>query len=531
MVIEGSAVFDALDHARHQARQDVEHGRAETGRIEAQVRELVASRSAALLALARHYLPDLDRAHVDQTFDGVRSEILAIVARKEGRRRELDDKLRTTRETAATQDAAIRQVTDHLNDLVARRTDLEAQVAATLAKDPEFTRLSQAAAEAEILLHRNEQRIEEIRAEAAAKRPAFERNSLFRYLYDRGYGTPDYQASGLIRRLDGWVARLIDFSRARGGYQFLIRTPGLVEEEVERRRKAFDTLMRQVEALQTRQSDAAGLSDVLREGLKIGAERDRLTAALAETRADIGRIEAERNSLETERDTFYQEALEKLRDYLDRMRSDVLERHAQRSPETEDDTLASQSNEMARSIAELNDRLADLGRQRQAAESVQSGLDRLTTRFRQENFDSDRSYFENLPDLNNLLVRYQRGEIREEALWDALRGAQRFRPIRVEPSPRAGHPWDAPHSTTTAPSSAGLPDIVFSPAGRVLIGAMGQALDAALRQAAWRGVQRRESSPPSWAPSWNPAPERTAPPPSPPPSAGSGGGFTSGEGF
>lgn len=528
MVTEGATVFEALDRERSHARQEVERDRAEAAQVEAQVRELVASRGATLQALAKHYLPDLGASPIERSFEGIRAELQAIAAKKEGHRRELQERLAAARGETANEESALAERTQRLNALVARRGELESQVAAALGADPEFARLSREAAEAELMLHRNEQRVEEIRAEAAAKRPAFERSRLFRYLYERGYGTPSYQAQGTIGRLDAWVARLIDFPQARTGYEFLVRTPALVESEVARRREAFDALMGQVEALQERESESAGLTAVLREGQSLGAERDQAVAALARSRQQIAAIETELSGLDSERDVFYQEALQRLSGFLDRTEAGVIQRQAARSPEPEDDAMARQAADLGRSIAQLTDRLTDLGRRRQRSETSLASLERLTTRFRQENYDSDRSSFENLPDLAGLLAAVRRGDMTAESLWDTLGKSQRFRPLRGEPASPPGQPWSGP-GTTAGPVAP--PDVVVSPVGRVLIGAMGQALGAAMQEAAWRGVQRRDeagSPPPTWSQPPTPAAPTPAPAPPPPPITG---GFTSGAGF
>ena len=57
------------------------------------------------------------------------------------------------------------------------------------------------------------------------KGKAYEADPLFIYLWQRGYGTPDYKRRGLVRSLDRWVAGLIRFDDARANYAMLTSIP------------------------------------------------------------------------------------------------------------------------------------------------------------------------------------------------------------------------------------------------------------------------------------------------------------------
>jgi chromosome segregation ATPase len=517
MVTEGRAVFEQIDRARHAAGQEVERGRAEAARLEGQLRELVATRGTTLVELARHYLPEISRPNVERSFAEVRDELTAILAQKEQKARELHESLGASNEEAARTNAELDGVTDRLNEKVRRREELEARVADELKADPEFQRLSKAALEAEQILHRNEQRVEEIRREAAEKLPAFDASRLFRYLYDRGYATPQYRAHGLIARLDRWVARLIDFPRARKGYEYLRRVPAMVEDEVRRRRQPFDELMQQVEAIQEARADAVGLTAVLEEGLRLGEARDRLVQELARTREESGVLERSLADLGRQRNAYYERAIETLKGFMERAEARVLEQRARQSPEPQDDALVSQIVEVGRSIADLNARLGELALGRQAAEQGHRELEDLARRYRQANFDSERSFFDGDLDVSALIDGCSRGQVGADAAWDRLRRAQRFRPHWVEPAPA---PAPIPRIPGLPPGSMHVPDAAWLPAGRILIGALGEIVGAAMRDSANRGVRRR-------AETWS----MPSPGPPPAPSPPSSGGFTSGEGF
>lgn len=66
------------------------------------------------------------------------------------------------------------------------------------------------------------------------KGKAYEADPLFLYLWQRGYGTPDYTRRGLVRSLDHWVAGLIRFHDARANYAMLTSIPERMARHAER---------------------------------------------------------------------------------------------------------------------------------------------------------------------------------------------------------------------------------------------------------------------------------------------------------
>ena len=68
------------------------------------------------------------------------------------------------------------------------------------------------------------------------KRQPYEADPIFMYLWRRGYGTPEYRATGLVRYLDRKVARLIEFDGARRNYAVLTELPVRLREHADRLR-------------------------------------------------------------------------------------------------------------------------------------------------------------------------------------------------------------------------------------------------------------------------------------------------------
>lgn len=521
MPIDGPTVYRTLRQELEQAREAADRRRDEAARLDERARALEADRGRSLVELARIALPAMDRQAIAGVLSTARDELLGLLAEQERHRSGLRNRLAQSADEVRRLEARVDDLTGTLNGLVERRNGLEVAVADALKADPEFRTRSEQAAEAEADLQRDERRLEELRAEARAKLPAFRNSRLFGYLLDRHYGTPEYAHRGLIRRLDRWVARLIDFPRARVSHDFLTRVPPLVEAEVARRRERFEKLMDRVEALQKSRADALGLTAVLDEGRRLGAERDRSVTALDAARKAAADLERQHAELAGPGNAFHREALDRLRSAMDRAGAAALEQMARRTPGPEDDALVARIRAAERSLADLKAEAARLAADRDRADRDLAALQELDRRFRAADYDSARSEFSDRLDLDAL----RRGSTDVEGCWRALRSSQRFQP------PPLARP-DAPGSFAGA---------LNSPEGRILTEAIGSVVQGAVLGAVLRGVERRSGPAGGQAhrPTPTPTSPRPSPPvappppprPSPPPVRMRPGGFTSGNGF
>ena len=508
MAIEGSYVFRELKAALEQAKGTLADCQGETDRLDGQMRDLLARRGEAILKLARLYLPEISRPAIESTFQGIRGDLLGILARREARRDELQAQLGRGGEEVRRRNAELDDLTARLNEKVALREQLEARVAETLKGHADFQERSKLALQAEEKLHHDEKRVEDMAREAAEKLPHYDKSRLFRYLHDRGYGTPAYQSKGWVLSIDRWVADLIDYPHARNGYEFLKNTPELVAAEVSRRRDDFTGLMQQVEAIQEAEADRVGLTAVLAEGDALGTERDRLVHEVGRLQEEAQGLQRGLAGLDQAQNEFYKQAIERFRAFLGEAKVAMLENRARQTPEPDDDAIVAELARIDGQVDDLTPRLASLADRRKAADRVQEGLDRVLRQYRMANYDSDRSYFEGF-DLRRHRARFEGGAIETDDLWRAIQAAQRFRPSWVNSTVEDGI------------------QVAASPAGRVILGAIVDIAGAAMRDAAYRGVRRRSDASFPTFPTF-PSPGRGSSGSS---SSGSEGGFTSGDGF
>jgi hypothetical protein len=478
----GAEVGRSLERGLLSVRRQLDEYVSGLQQLDQHVNDLVSRRGGALLDLARHYLPNINLETIQQTFVEVRDDLLEVLARKQRRERELRDQTAAAERHAEHQEAELARITEALNAKVAEREKLEILVAERLQSSDEFKRLSEQALTAEQELERNEGRVSEMQQEAAEKLPSYDRSRLFKYLYDAGYGTSSYKAGAWTRRIDGWIARMIDYATARRGYDFLRMTPELIAQEVGRRRDRFNELMQQVEAIEDRVSDETGLTEVMRVGQQLGAERDATVHNVAKSEDDLLQKQRELLELAGNKNEFYEQALARMQSFLASLPPARLAAESRATPEREDDAIVAEVAFLSDELTGAEQRNSQLASDRRAWDERLAGLQSVLQQFRQSEFDSRRSQFPAELDAESLLRDYTSGRLGAAELWSTLVRHQQFAPE-----------WhERPDSDYRGGGGAwGVPQVSGGDVSQVLLHVLTEVAGAAMRHAAQRGVQRR----------------------------------------
>lgn len=127
-----------------------------------------------------------------------------------------------------------REVASGLDDAIESYEDRVQKIESALELDENYLGLAEALEEASAIVARSEQKLELAQEDRKKKGAPYDEDPLFSYLWKRGFRTTQYQGRGLTKMLDGWVARLIKFDRARLNYARLTELPERLREHLER---------------------------------------------------------------------------------------------------------------------------------------------------------------------------------------------------------------------------------------------------------------------------------------------------------
>ncbi|MBR0652957.1 hypothetical protein GXW78_25100 [Roseomonas terrae] len=459
-MVNGGSVLHEVDVRLAELQREASAAQTEADRLAAQREGLRSDEAEALRELARLRLKELadGRAAVD-ALDAAGDQLRETLAR---RARELDAAQRAVLDARdALAAAEARRDAEVETNRAAQEAEASAlkEAEAKAAQDADFQRLSTAAEEAERIAQHAEQKAGFAARDFEEKGKPYRADPLFAYLWDRGWGTGRYRAFPLVRMIDGWVARLIEFEPARRSYALLAELPGSMTGHAARMRADADAAVR---VLVERRRALAGLpvGGSRIDPAALDAAEDTVEAA----RAALTAAEAKRSALASGEDPASQEAIRALEAAIGQRSLRTLREEAARTPTRDDDAIVARLEITGAERVRLENTLADAQAHSQAARHRLVELQSLRQEMRSRGVERSDWGFASGALVGALVTELLRGALSRDGFWDRLE-RQRL-PDQMggtsQPGPWGnplpgpwGRPAPGPWATKQSPSGGG----------------------------------------------------------------------------
>ncbi|WP_417670930.1 hypothetical protein [Roseibium sp.] len=428
-MLSGRQTLSSIEQALADLRREENELGSRIDRATRSLTDLQTQQGDAYKELARFRLDNHAAETLDVRLDEAAREARRLMEKRARDYKTLSDQLRQ-KETAY---AELKKKRDALaaeaESAAARMDDLMEEVDGRLAGDTAFQAQRDRAEQAARTAEAAEEKARTSLADREEKGKAYEADRLFMYLWDRAFGTPDYDKRGIIRSLDRWVAGLIRYHDARANYAMLTGIPERMARHAERCAESAaqeDARLAEMsrEALtQTAGEDLAGRIDALGQAVM---EADRELEALERSNDTLG--EALQDFSRGEDDAFLK-AEEQLSHSLKADDLRDLWSAALDTPSPEDEKivrriedLIERSEDLEREIRQDRELLRDISRRR-------SELTKVTQNFRRSGYDTWDSTFADKSLTTVLLGELVKGAISGADYWArAQRSHKRRRP-------------------------------------------------------------------------------------------------------
>jgi hypothetical protein len=389
----------------------------------AETERLRKERAEALRELARVKLDemaagrlvnslDAGERRAVQLLDDYRLRIASVTERRDALFKEVAS-------AQAARDGAAKLVEEALAAVEALRAEVEGKVQAQAAwRDAKAT-----SDEAKAVAGEAEKKAANAEAELGAKKKPYDEDTLFIYLWQRGFGTSRYQAGNFVRLMDRMVADFIGFAGVRPNYAALIDIPLRLREHATAKRAAAAERLAALSVIERRAMVEAGIEPKERA---LAETRHKLAAAdrtLEDKAGLLHKIDEERNVLVSGgSNPAYEQALTTIASADAKDQIAALYAEARRTPSIADDAIVRRLEAIDGKIAKTDEELAGLRRTAQDLSKRRIEIERVRDRFRGAGYDHPHGTFGNDRDIADALGRSMAGTIAGQILWEILQG-------------------------------------------------------------------------------------------------------------
>jgi hypothetical protein len=450
--LSGNKALAEIDKVLQSARGNLANVDAEFGTARSALARLRASELSLYAELARLRLIAIEQGVVADSLDEADRDAARILEEREAAAARLDGDIKAAESALAGDE---RHRSDQQGIVAAASQALDAAEAAaqdSLEADPAYREQLARVDQADFIADQAEDKASAAETDRIEKGEPYESDSLFAYLWSRGYGTSKYHAFPLVRWLDARVAKLCNYEPARQNYSLLIDIPLRLTEHAAVMRGSFD---QEAEALATLEETAAAAAGVPECQAALTAAEQQLAAIDAEIAAREDNIRAlvvERRTFAAGEDEFYRQCLDVLSQAMQRRSTGFLRERAARTLDRTDDDVVRRLEELDDEADRIERDLREFERLHDSESRRLTELEDLRRRFKSEGFDDTLSEFKDWALIALVLREFLRGASGSNDVWKTIRRQQRTKRVKANPNfgtlrfpraPKAG-PWRMP---------------------------------------------------------------------------------------
>lgn len=428
-MLSGRETLAYLNNSLQGARKDMDQlGRA----LESASNEIAINRRAqaeTMKRLAKLRLDALTSGQVRENLDGADFRVGELLQERSSAMAILRDKV----EKVEADLDALERKRDDQHEVVDREAKVlaerEAAVQADLEIDEAFQAQLDATRAADAIAVSAQDKAQLAQKDMQTKGAPYAGDELFNYLWSRGYGTSKYSAGPLTRLLDGWVARLCGFEKARQNYWMLLEIPKRLEAHAERVQDLAEFELEKLQSLENTAAENGGVraaSDRLANAEKI---QDEIDHEILNQEQLMHSLRTELDGFAIGEDRYTLQCLQLLAEAMNRQELGRLTNMATSTLTQEDDALIDDLRQLRNEDTRLQTELSQQRDMQNEQRRRQQELENVRAKFKKNRYDDLRSTFDQGDLLVMMMKKVLGGALNGGALWDAIRRYQRYQDV------------------------------------------------------------------------------------------------------
>jgi chromosome segregation ATPase len=376
--------------------------------------------------LAKFRLDEISAGRLISRLDRADHTILTLVDKRARVLRELESSLQKSRVRQQELESE-RKVRRERRDSVVEALERQLQETKARLEQTDSHRLQTERVEQAVeVAERAAEKALQAEADRASKGKPYEDDSLFMYLWQRRYLTPEYGANRFIRSLDEWVARLINFTEARANYHMLLELPRRLKEHSTKLRGEADREIQTLQAMEKKAAQDDGISELQAELGKAEEQLHQIDDEIDTEEAHLQKLLHRQAEFSSGADEHSRKALELQVAELESEDLLSLDRGARATPRPEDDAIVARLGELQDQQEKVSHEILSVKAEQQQQQKALLELAQLRRRFRRQRYDSTQSTFPTGFGLALLLGQLMRGAMSSGKVWKEIDRAQRF---------------------------------------------------------------------------------------------------------
>jgi uncharacterized protein YrzB (UPF0473 family) len=433
-MISGRETLGFIDNSLRQERSGIDTAEARIADLSRQLLALQELRLDDYRELAHLRVDLIAGGSMSSNIDALERQVAAALEVRESAKAELDTQIAAVQDQRAALEAERESQRQALEKAAEALDIAEAATQARLDADAAYRAQEQRTREAEAIARHAADKAVQSEQEKDEKGQSYRGDPLFMYLWQRGYGTPQYRAWPLARWLDGKVAHLIGFDDARANYARLLEIPLRLREHAEQKKGDAETAFGVLRRLDEKAREKDGVVALEESRDEEQAALEAIDMRIQENTEGHQQLLERKEAFAAGTDEHYRKAVDYVaselrRDDVHDLRSDALA-----TPFPDDDIIVNRMFEREQQVQQLEASLGELKNALRQQHLKLQELEALRSDFRRRRYDQPGYGFSDGTLIAAMLSSFLNGMLDRDGLWRVLEQQQRYRPQRTDPN-------------------------------------------------------------------------------------------------
>jgi len=427
MAISGPKALRSLDNAVRDIRREesqitkrLSRSTERAAKVRESEAELFRKLAATRLNLSEQEQIDQRLSKAEKAAKDVLKAHASQIAKSEKQLEEFDKQIASI--------AKVRQQTlEAMEEDQSKLKILADNISSAIEKDPDYATKRARSNELRIIAEEAIKKTEQAEQDQEQKGRPYRQDPLFMYLWDAGYGTKNYKANNLVRWLDNFVAKLVDYQEARPNFSMLNEIPLRLREHAQRQAQAAEIVDEELDLLETQAIEKAGGGPIT-SALEQARERlDQLDAQMLELEDDRDEMARAFSELAEGKDPVFSNAVDDLAGALQGRDIDELMAAARKTATGRDDGIVAKISDARARAFDHGKEIRELRTRLKVLEQRRRELEDIGWEFKKSRFDDPRSQFRQDDLVGDLLGEFLRGAITAANYWGQWQRSQSWK--------------------------------------------------------------------------------------------------------
>jgi len=429
----GTSALKNIDQSLQSIRNDVVRLDKQLDQLTSQVATNQRHRARLINDIASVRLSEIESGELNANYTAADQESAELLEQREQALMDLNTRIKSVNERILDAENQRDLLLETVNGTSEKIVDIEGQVQQGLKIDQAYLEQLERAQLAESVAEEAQQKMQRAQTNMAEKAEPYQADDLFMYLWNRGFGTTEYDGGVLTRFVDAWVAKVIKYEPSRVNYWNLVAIPQRLNEHADRVGDEADEQHMLLQQLEMNALESAGVKSLEAEleslRLKLDAHDDTIEAL--ETK--LNEYLAQRTRYISGEDEYIQKCLQRISASLEHQSLQAIHRYVRVTTSPTDDSLVIELQALEDGLDDVEDDLNDVRSLHQAKLSKLKDLEKVRRNFKNSRFDDVRSGFGNQALITGVLAQFLQGVVSGNDVWRVIKRNQRYRKVASTP--------------------------------------------------------------------------------------------------